>query len=37
VTLYVHPLRSGGKGGSFSGVKLANGTVLGRSTSGRPG
>ena len=36
VTLYVHPLRSGAKGGSFSGVKLADGRVLGQSTSGRP-
>ena len=35
VTLYVHPLRSGDKGGSFSGVKLANGTMLGQSTSGK--
>jgi hypothetical protein len=35
VTLYVHPLRSGAKGGSFSGVKLADGTVLGQMTSGR--
>jgi hypothetical protein len=36
VTLYVHPLRSGAKGGSFSGVKLADGTVLGQTTSGKP-
>lgn len=36
VTIYVHPLRSGAKGGSFSGVKLANGTVLGQTTSGKP-
>ena len=36
VTLYVHPLRSGGKGGSFSGVKLADGKILGQTTSGRP-
>lgn len=35
VTLYVHPLRSGAKGGSFSGVKLADGTVLGQSTQGK--
>lgn len=35
VTLYVHPLRSGAKGGSFSGVKLADGTMLGQSTSGK--
>ncbi len=36
VTIYVHPLRSGDKGGSFAGVKLANGTVLGQSTQGKP-
>jgi hypothetical protein len=36
VTLYVHPLRSGDRGGSFAGVKLANGTVLGQSTQGKP-
>jgi hypothetical protein len=36
VTLYVHPLRSGDKGGSFAGVRLANGTVLGQSTQGKP-
>jgi hypothetical protein len=35
VTLYVHPLRSGAKGGSFSGVKLADGTMLGQSASGK--
>ena len=35
VTLYVHPLRSGAKGGSFSGVKLADGTVLGQTTQGK--
>ena len=29
VTLYVHPLRSGAKGGSYVGVKLANGSKLG--------
>ena len=29
VTLYVHPLRSGAKGGSYVGVKLANGQTLG--------
>ena len=29
VTLYVHPLRNGAKGGSFSGVRLANGETLG--------
>ena len=36
VTLYVHPLRSGDRGGSFAGVKLANGTVLGQQTQGKP-
>jgi hypothetical protein len=36
VTIYVHPLRSGDKGGSFAGVKLADGRVLGQSTSGKP-
>ena len=35
VTLYVHPLRSGDRGGSFAGVKLADGTVLGQSTQGK--
>jgi hypothetical protein len=35
VTLYVHPLRSGDKGGSFAGVKLADGTVLGQQTQGK--
>ena len=29
VTLYVHPLRSGAKGGSYVGVKLADGSKLG--------
>lgn len=29
VTLYVHPLRSGAKGGSYSGVRLASGATLG--------
>ena len=29
VTLYVHPLRSGAKGGSYVGVKLSNGQTLG--------
>ncbi len=29
VTLYVHPLRSGAKGGSYVGVKLADGNKLG--------
>jgi hypothetical protein len=36
VTIYVHPLRNGDKGGSFAAIKLANGTVLGQSTSGKP-
>ncbi|HSQ96166.1 MAG TPA: DUF6152 family protein [Croceibacterium sp.] len=36
VTIYVHPLRSGDKGGSFAGVKLADGRVLGQTTSGKP-
>ena len=35
VTLYVHPLRSGDRGGSFAGVKLADGRVLGQSTQGK--
>ena len=35
VTLYVHPLRGGAKGGSFTGVKLADGTMLGQSTQGK--
>jgi len=35
VTLYVHPLRSGDRGGSFAGVKLADGSVLGQSTQGK--
>ena len=30
VTLYVHPLRSGAKGGSYAGVKLADGKTLGK-------
>lgn len=29
VKLYVHPLRSGAKGGSYVGVKLADGKTLG--------
>ena len=36
VTIYVHPLRSGNKGGSFAGGKLADGRVLGQTTSGKP-
>lgn len=30
VTLYVHPLRSGAKGGSYAGVRLADGKTLGK-------
>lgn len=29
VKLYVHPLRSGAKGGSYAGVRLADGSALG--------
>ena len=29
VMLYVHPLRSGARGGSYVGVRLANGSTLG--------
>lgn len=29
VKLYVHPLRSGAKGGSYAGVRLADGSKLG--------
>jgi len=29
VRLYVHPLRSGARGGSYSGVKLSDGKTLG--------
>lgn len=29
VRLYVHPLRSGAQGGSYAGVRLADGTTLG--------
>ena len=29
VTIWVHPLRSGAKGGSYDGVKLADGSTLG--------
>jgi len=35
VTIYVHPLRNGDKGGSFAAVKLADGTTLGQSASGK--
>ena len=30
VTIYVHPLRSGARGGSYAGVRLPNGTTLGQ-------
>ena len=30
VTIQVHPLRDGGKGGSFSAVKFADGSTLGK-------
>lgn len=30
VTLYVHPLRSGAKGGSYAGVRFADGKTLGQ-------
>lgn len=30
VTVWVHPLRSGAKGGSYVGVKLADGSTLGQ-------
>ena len=36
VTIFVHPLRSGDKGGSFAAIKLADGTMLGQMTSGQP-
>jgi hypothetical protein len=29
VKIYVHPLRSGARGGSYAGVRLADGTTLG--------
>jgi hypothetical protein len=29
VTLYVHPLRTGAKGGSYVGVRMADGSTLG--------
>lgn len=29
VQLYIHPLRSGAQGGSYAGVRLADGTTLG--------
>ena len=30
VRIYVHPLRSGAKGGSYAGVRLADGSTLGQ-------
>jgi hypothetical protein len=30
ITLWVHPLRSGARGGSYVGVRLPNGTTLGQ-------
>ena len=30
VTLFVHPLRTGAKGGSYAGVRLADGKTLGK-------
>ena len=29
VTIFVHPLRSGARGGSYAGVRFANGSTLG--------
>ena len=29
VTIWVHPLRSGARGGSYAGVRFANGSTLG--------
>ena len=29
ITVWVHPLRSGARGGSYVGVRLSNGTTLG--------
>ncbi len=29
VTIFVHPLRNGARGGSYSGVRFANGSTLG--------
>jgi hypothetical protein len=30
VRIYVHPLRSGARGGSYAGVRLADGSTLGQ-------
>jgi hypothetical protein len=35
ITLWVHPLRNGARGGSYAGVRLPNGTTLGQ--TGRSG
>ena len=35
ITLWVHPLRSGARGGSYAGVRLPDGTTLGQ--AGRSG
>ena len=32
VTIYVHPLRSGARGGSYVGVRLPNGSTLGQAS-----
>ena len=32
VTLYVHPLRTGARGGSYAGVRLADGKTLGKTS-----
>jgi hypothetical protein len=32
VTIWVHPLRSGARGGSYAGVRLANGSKLGETS-----
>jgi len=29
VTIYVHPLRTGARGGSYAGVRLPDGSTLG--------
>jgi hypothetical protein len=34
ITLWVHPLRSGARGGSYVGVRLPNGTTLGQAGRG---
>ena len=32
VTIWVHPLRNGARGGSYAGVRLPNGTTLGEAS-----